>query len=167
MPIEPKEFLTTDSMSTVPESADRTKNELAAEVLRSYGELRLRVVGSSMLPAVWPGDVLSIRHCGPEDAEVGDIVLFTRHGRLFAHRVVARTQDCLVTQGDGMAKADPPVIGPELVGRVSQIDRRGRLFRPAMKLSFGGRIAAAIFRRSEGAGRLLTRLHGLPSRASP
>jgi len=34
--------------------------ELAAEVLRSSGRLRLRATGTSMLPAVWPGDVLSV-----------------------------------------------------------------------------------------------------------
>ena len=40
---------------------EAVKCELAAEVLRSSGELRLRVTGSSMLPAVWPGDELTIR----------------------------------------------------------------------------------------------------------
>ena len=109
---------------------------------------------------------MSVRHCAPEDTAVGDLVLFTRHGRLFAHRVVRRTDECLVTRGDGMAKTDPPVTGPELVGRVSQIDRRGRRFRPAAKLSFGGQIAAAIFRCSEGLGRLVIRRQTLPH-ASP
>lgn len=154
-------------METVLHSTDLTKNELAAEVLRSYGELRLRVIGSSMLPAIWPGDVLSIRHCGPAEVDVGDIVLFIRCGRLFAHRVVAQSAECLVTRGDGMVDPDPPVSESELVGRVTQVDRGGRTFRPASKLSLGGRIAASIFRRSETAGRLVTRLHGVPTGASP
>ena len=154
-------------METVLRSTELTKNELAAEVLRSYGELRLRVTGSSMLPAIWPGDVLSIRHCAPAEVTIGDIALFIRGGRLFAHRVVAHSAECLVTRGDGMTDPDPPVSETELVGCVSHVDRGGRTFRPAMKLSLGGRIAASIFRRSETAGRLVTRLHRTPTGASP
>ena len=62
--------------------------ELAAEVLRSSGELRLRVNGSSMLPAVWPGDLLLVSSREATEAQPGDIVLFKRKGGLVAHRVV-------------------------------------------------------------------------------
>ena len=62
--------------------------ELAAETLRSFGQLRLRVNGASMLPAVWPGDILTITRDAASPALPGDIVLFGRKGRLVAHRVV-------------------------------------------------------------------------------
>jgi signal peptidase len=65
--------------------------ELAAEVLRSSGRLRLRATGASMLPAVWPGDILSVRSHDVVEALPGDIVLFGREGTLVAHRVVERT----------------------------------------------------------------------------
>jgi len=142
-----------------------TKNELAAEVLQSYRELRLRVVGSSMLPAIWPGDILSILPCGIAEAGPGDIVLFTRHGRLFAHRVVSQSGAYLVTRGDGVPDPDPPVRPGELIGRVFEIVRRGKTLRPRGKLSLGGRIAAALACRSASAGRILTRLHELPGGA--
>ena len=141
-----------------------TKNELAAEVLQSYRELRLRVTGPGMVPAIWPGDILSIQPCGVADAGLGDIVLFTREGRLFAHRVVAHRGTCLVTKGDGVREPDPPVKPGELVGRVSEIVRRGRAVRPKPRLSLGGRIAAALANRS-GAARILARLHELPGGA--
>ena len=35
--------------------------ELVAEVVRSFGEVRLKVTGGSMLPAIWPGDVITVR----------------------------------------------------------------------------------------------------------
>ncbi len=67
--------------------------ELAEETLRSFGQLRLRVNGASMLPAVWPGDILTITRDAASPALPGDIVLFGRKGRLVAHRVVeVRTQ---------------------------------------------------------------------------
>jgi signal peptidase len=62
--------------------------ELAAEVLRSSGHLRLRLEGASMLPALWPGDILSVSSVGPADAVPGDIVVYKRGGRLVTHRVV-------------------------------------------------------------------------------
>src|ERR1039458_9326454 len=65
--------------------------ELAAEVLRSSGSLRLRAIGASMLPAIWPGDVLTVQRRDAENAQPGDIVLFARGGALVAHRVVERT----------------------------------------------------------------------------
>ncbi len=62
--------------------------ELAVEVLRSFGELRFRANGSSMLPAIWPGDTLHVSREGATEALPGEIVLFERGGRLVAHRVV-------------------------------------------------------------------------------
>jgi len=142
-----------------------TKNELAAEVLQSYRELRLRVTGPGMVPAIWPGDILSIEPCGIADAGLGDIVLFTRQGRLFAHRVVWHSGTHLVTKGDGVREPDPPVKPGELVGRVSEIVRWGKAVRPKPRLSLGGRIAATLANRSQSAGRILTRLHELPRAA--
>ncbi len=154
-------------MTAALDPSDGTRNELTAEVLQSYRELRLRVFGSGMLPAIWPGDILAIDPCGIADAGLGDIVLFARHGRLFAHRVVSQSGEYLVTRGDGVRDTDPPVKPGELIGRVSEIVRRGKTLRPKARLSLGGRIAAAIASRSAGAGRLLTRLHGLPGGAGP
>jgi hypothetical protein len=49
-------------------------------------ELRLRVAGTSMAPAVWPENVL----LSPRDGAARHEILFGRGGRLFAHRLVRR-----------------------------------------------------------------------------
>src|SRR4030095_8213006 len=96
------------SMTEVPMlAADNTVEGLAAEVLGCFGELQLRVIGSSMFPSVRPGDVLTIRRCAMSAVESGAIVLFTRDGRLFAHRVVARRNTHLVTRGDALEWHEP------------------------------------------------------------
>jgi len=49
------------------------KCDLAADVIRRFGALRLRVNGFSMLPSIWPGDIavcvaggrLPARRCRP------------------------------------------------------------------------------------------------------
>src|SRR5450631_1317539 len=107
-------------MRLSPPAWDEThalKCELAGEVLRSSGKLRLRVTGWSMLPTVWPGDTLLIERVGREEVSEGDIVLFGRDRRLFAHRVVAKVDISenlqLTTQGDGMPRPDAPLVDSE------------------------------------------------------
>jgi hypothetical protein len=112
-----------------------------------------------MLPAVWPGDILSVRSHDPVDALPGDIVLIGREGRLVAHRVVERSlcQDRIqwVTRGDSVAGNDAPVSSHDLLGRVTAIERGHRHIVP--RLTFRGRIASWILRRSEFLTRVLLR----------
>jgi len=152
-------------METLFDPRDLSKNELAAEALRSFGALRLRVTGSSMLPAIRPDDVLLLRHCGIGEASRGDIVLFIRHRRLFAHRVISRSDARLVTQGDGMVEPDLPVTANQLLGKVVRVMRRGKTIRHESKPGLPARMVAVLFRRSASAGRLFTRLQGLRGRA--
>ena len=136
--------------------------ELAAEVLRSWGRLRLRATGASMLPAVWPGDILSVRSHDAAEALPGDIVLFGREGRLVAHRVVERTihqgVPYWITRGDTLDHHDPQVSSHELLGRITSIQRGSRRLTPHQ--SVASRFASWILCRSELATRLLLRLRG-------
>ena len=152
-------------MEALFDPRDLSKNELAAEALRSFGELHLCVTGSSMLPAVRPDDKLLIRGCRIEEAGQDDIVLFIRHRRLFAHRVVSRSAAHLITHGDGLAEPDHPVAAHELLGKVIRVIRRGKTIRHGSKPGWPARMAAALFRRSAMAGRLFIRLQGLQGRA--
>jgi len=150
--------------------------ELAAEVLRSAGRLRLRATGASMLPTIWPSDVLSVRSHNAAETLPGDIILFARQGRLVAHRVVeVRSQESgvrsqerspianypspvltFVTRGDSAEGNDPPVSSHELLGRVVAIERGSRRLYP--HLTFWRRIGASILSRSEFCTRLMLRL---------
>ena len=40
------------------------KCDLAADVIRRFGVLRLRVNGFSMLPTIWPGDIACVSQGG-------------------------------------------------------------------------------------------------------
>lgn len=144
---------------------DLSRNELAAAAIRSFGELRLRVTGSSMLPALQPEDVLHIRHCSCDDAGPGDIILYMRERRLFAHRVVSRSGAQLVTQGDALAQPDLPVTAAEVLGKIVRVLRRERVVGHESRQVWPARIAAFLFRHASGVGRLFIRLQGLPSRA--
>jgi signal peptidase len=106
---------------------DAVVADLLSVVLRRTGKARLKVTGTSMLPAIRPGDVLRIHHTALERIEAGDVVLVAWGGRLLAHRVVEVMKNVaggsLITRGDNHAHTDPPVSERELLGRVVAIER--------------------------------------------
>ncbi|MFZ0961732.1 MAG: S24/S26 family peptidase [Terriglobia bacterium] len=137
--------------------------ELAAEVLRSSGRLRLRATGASMLPAIWPGDILSVRSQDAVEALPDDIVVFRREGRLVTHRVVERIlrqgRIQWITRGDRVSRHDAPVSSHELLGRVTIIERGSRRFTPHQ--SVASRLASWILCRSQIATRVVLRIRNL------
>ena len=146
------------------------KCQLAEEALCLAGELRLRVTGTSMMPSVWPGDILHIRRQDATAALPGDIVLVHRQGRLCAHRVVKKItkggEPCWITRGDSLPDDDPPVSRQELLGRVTCILRgRSRLTRIDASRGIGwwARIVGPVLRHSEWPRSVLLRLHALRS----
>ncbi len=138
------------------------KCELAGEILRRFGSLRLQVKGHSMLPSVWPGDVLLIKRCHFSQISSGDIVLYAREGRFFAHRVIGASVDLveprLVTQGDALPSEDCPISPVEFLGKVSQIVRAGECSEPASVLAFKEGLVASAARYSTIFARLLVHL---------
>jgi signal peptidase I len=155
-------------MSISPNSSGQqhsVKCELAGEVLRSSGKLRLQVTGWSMLPSVLPGDTLVVEHATGDCIANGDIVLFEREKRIFAHRVISRfivprsKTLKILTRGDSMARPDPPVSENELLGKVSYIVRNGKCIQPSRSLRLSERAMAALARRSQVAARVV--VHGM------
>ena len=148
---------------TPAETAAAVKSDLAGEVLRSFGPLRLLAIGWSMLPVVWPGDTLVVERVSQEEVCIGDVVVVGRDGRLCAHRVVATAGDAgnpqWITQGDALPVADRPVAGNELLGRVAYLIRAGKLIAVPAQLSAMKRLTAKIVRHSVPAARALVYLH--------
>ena len=140
------------------------KCDLASEVLRSSGNLRLRVTGWSMLPAIWPGDTLDIESTDCGRVSVGDVVLFHRERRLFVHRVVKQDGTAIVTRGDAMHRADPVVTDKELLGRVSFIVRDGKYIPSRKTLSLAQRALASVIQRSHFGADVIVGIHGLLQR---
>lgn len=149
--------------SAIPAMDQPCKCDLASEVLRRFGELRLQVTGASMLPSLWPGDLLTIHSAQLSEVSRGDIVLFFREGRFFVHRALSVSADHLLTRGDGLATPDPPVGPNELLGRVVSVARHGALGCPAPLGTFGRFLAFGV-RRSTLFYKILLRFHLVPWR---
>ena len=101
-------FLTLENGTTVPCSNwSAVRSALVADALRGRGHLRMRVHGESMLPSLWPGDVVEIEGCSPEDVRPGEIALAVREDRLYLHRLVAPcTPNGFELCGDSVPRSD-------------------------------------------------------------
>jgi hypothetical protein len=102
-----------------------------ADVLRhnshSRQVVRLRVHGESMLPTLWPGDVVEIESCSLEDVRPGEIVLARRDGRLILHRLIApSTPNGFLLRGDAVPRPDPLFPPETLLGRMARRGDEGR-----------------------------------------
>jgi len=123
-----RNFLMLENTASTARSSWNAGSALVADALRRSGRSRLQVHGESMLPALWPGDVVEIASCSLKDVRPGEIVLALRDGRFFLHRLAAPgTLNGFVLRGDSMPGSDPQFPAEALLGRlVSKADgRRG------------------------------------------
>ena len=145
-PLE-KNFLTLENATSAPCSSwSAVRSALVADVLRRSGHLRLQVYGESMLPALWPGDVVEIASCSREDVRPGEIVLALRDGRLFLHRFVAPCKPSgFLLRGDSVPGPDPLFPPEALLGRLARGAVEGRaVSAPALRPGFGVKWSRAV-----------------------
>jgi SOS-response transcriptional repressor LexA len=149
------------------EAREDSKLGLAAEMLRSHGVVRIKAWGTSMLPSVWPGDLLTLRCTAREEVVPGDIVLALRENRFSIHRLIEKQEvsGLLITKGDAVPQNDPPVAASELLGRVVGIRRGHRSFVPSRRISPLHSALARVLCRWDRARSLALRLHAMRMQA--
>ncbi len=117
-----------------------------------------------MLPAVWPGDLLTIHRAVCNEIAAGDILLVLRDHRFCIHRLVGwklgRDGLLSVTRGDSMPQDDPPVAASEVLGRVASIRRGNRSFVPSRRVSMLHSALAWMLCRWSRFRSLALRIHG-------
>jgi hypothetical protein len=97
-----------------------------------------------MLPALWPGDIVEIATCSPQDLRPGEIVLALREGQFFLHRLVSPpTSDSFTLCGDSMIAADPVFVSENLLGRLVGAEV-GRFCSIALRPGAGAKCSRAI-----------------------
>ena len=154
-------------MPVMTEFHEGHKLELAAEVLSSSGAIRLRALGTSMLPTIWPGDILSIeRECG-QPIVPGDIVLVARHRRFFVHRLIEKNHARWITRGDALSRNDGPAAEAEVLGKVSLIHRRNGAVVPNSRLSMFARAFAWMLCHWDLSRNISLRIHSFWQRHAP
>lgn len=143
-------------MAMDPHQHSKLGCELVTDVARSFGEVCLRVTGASMIPSIWPGDLITVRY-NTAELQPGQIVLYSRQGELVAHRIICVQGDLLSTRGDSLPSDDPPIHVPDVVGQVISVARNGH--RVHLNQSSWRRAGSSIVRRSDFCLRMALRLH--------
>jgi signal peptidase len=151
------------------ETYERAGCELTAELLRRQCTVRIRVTGSSMAPALWPGDVIVVRPTAKQTPSIGAIAVCIRAGRLAAHRVVEIAQQGgehrWITRGDALAHRDPAMSAAQMLGVVAGTIRADGSFRPVSPaLSLAHRVLSCAIRHSELIHRLALAVHRVLNR---
>jgi signal peptidase I len=165
VPLQPQKLIAKHFMAATPEPMDDLRQNMAAELLRSHGFLRLRVLGQSMLPTIWPGDVVTIRSQIAGAIKIADIGVFQRDHRFFVHRVknilVIAGATRFVTRGDSAADDDPLFPADTLLGKVALIQHKNRSPVPSGNLSLCARAAGWVFARSSSLRNLALRIDAM------
>jgi signal peptidase I len=137
------------------EAAKTLRCSLAAEVVKNFGRVRLRVEGTSMVPVICPGDLVVVERASVREMAPQEIAVFAREGRLIMHRVIARSGspgcEYLITRGDRTRRDDAPVSGSELIGRVTRIGRRNGRLQSSSRPSVAQRLIGRVLRCSDRA----------------
>jgi signal peptidase I len=158
-------------MPSTLEAREHAKLDLVAGLLRCSGAVCLKAWGTSMLPSLWPGDLLTIQGATCDEVVPGDVVLVVRDNRFFVHRLVERqrSQDrfSLITRGDAMPQNDPPVAESALLGRLATIRRANRSIVPERRPSPLHSAVAWMLCRSNRFRSVTLRIHAEYLQASP
>ena len=154
-------------METGRETLDRVRGELLVEAVRGGAEVNIRVTGTSMLGSIWPGDTLTVRPLREASVSDGQIVLYTREGRLFVHRAVGTLEyhgvTHLITRGDAHHDCDPPVAASEILGTVGAVSRCGRAI--PLASTFAQKLLSLGIRRSDLMRRAALKIHSIRRRS--
>lgn len=119
---------TSDMLGSISSAAaDQVRGMLLAELLQRFGRARLCVTGTSMLPSLWPGDVVEIVRCDPAALRRRDVILVERDARLFCHRLVTMSRLGgrlrLRTRGDHLSQQDPAIDEASVLGKIVSVQR--------------------------------------------
>ena len=136
-------------LPTTSETADHTqKLQLVSGILYSTGTVKIKAFGTSMLPTIWPGDVLVIEAIPQDKLVCSELVAVETPDGLRVHRLLSKDESHWITRGDAMPQDDPPISPEEILGRVSEIRRRRRVIIPQRQLPPMARGVAWLLRFS-------------------
>ena len=159
-----------DATSATCSNWSAVRSALVADVLRRSGSLRVRLLvrgeihGESMLPALWPGDVVEIESCSVEDIRPGEIVLALREDRVVLHRLAAPcTRNGFLLRGDSMTAPDAIFPPTAFWGRLVHVRSAGRTVPLPVPLRPWSRALGVLLRYCGIARRVALKIHSRQS----
>ncbi len=109
----------------------RSLNQLIAS-----GKLPLKSQGASMMPLLLENDIVYFKKIPFSQIKVNDIIVFKKKKELICHRVIYKKPSLkkdslhLITKGDNSPYADSKVYPHQILGKVYQVKRNGKIIFP-------------------------------------
>lgn len=104
-------------------------DEIAAEVLARERNLTFKGYGTSMLPLIRSGSLITIIPIDVRNVKNGEVVLYRGSRGLAVHRVISRTDDCsglrLMVAGDMNTGPPEAVVHSDVLGKLVTV-KHGR-----------------------------------------
>ncbi len=89
--------------------------------------IHARTIGPSMYPLLETGYKLLIEPKGAAELNIGDIVFYRRGESYVVHRLIRKKDSAtIITKGDNFPRYDAPVAVEQILGRVIEIEGRGK-----------------------------------------
>jgi hypothetical protein len=94
--------------------------------------------GACMYPCIRQGDIIYIQPKSAEDIEIEEVAVYRRNNHLFSHRTIAKGRNekghYIITRPDtAKYKDDGPSYNENILGVVTRIERKNRVFTPVKK----------------------------------
>lgn len=96
--------------------------------------------GTCMFPVIRPNDKLYVSPKTVDEIKIGDVAVYRRHNRLFAHRTIEKGYDknrslpYIITRPDTAKLGnDGPSFDEDIVGVIEKLERRGRVLNTEKK----------------------------------
>jgi len=105
--------------------------------------------------------VLTLARCAAHEVDEGELVAYAHDDRLVVHRLRRRGASQLLTHGDGLVRADAPVLPASVCAKVVGIKRRQRTSAPRVRKGWMLHAGRQLFGRSRTAVRVFLRMHAL------
>lgn len=98
--------------------------------------LKIKTFGNSMYPFLYDGDIVDFKRNKFSRVKVNDIITVRKNRELFTHRVIYISHNSrshyLITKGDTNFTTDGKIHPKQILGKLYQIKRNGKIINPEM-----------------------------------
>ena len=94
---------------------------VVSQALKRRGRTIVRVQGRSMYPMLRNGVRLEVQPTAYDELRIGDLVVYHDGRGIICHRLIRKADRLCFLKGDTNLFADPPVVWPQVLGRVTRI----------------------------------------------
>lgn len=90
----------------------------------------MRAEGGSMLPILYPKDLIFFKKTSFQQCRTNDIIIFKKQSQFLTHRVIYKSKSHLITKGDNNQQSDGKIPPKQIIGKAYQIKRNKIIINP-------------------------------------